>query len=52
MPKLYWKGHPIYMIGDEYINGYVKILFYSDESPITGTGCVWADMNDVIVEEK
>ena len=51
MPKLYWRGHPVYEIGD-YCGGWVKIAFYDAASPITGTGACWAQMEDITIEEE
>ena len=49
--KAYWKGHPIYDIGD-YCNGWALIAFEANwyESPLTGTGACWVDMNDIVLE--
>ena len=53
MPKAYWNGHEVYQIG-ETCGGWVKISFYMTdyESPLTGTGCCWADMDDIIIREE
>ena len=50
MLKAYWRGHPIYYIGD-IVGDWVKICFYDNASPITGTGACWASMDDITVED-
>ena len=50
MLKAYWRGHPIYYIGD-IVGDWVKICFYDDASPLTGTGACWASMDDITVED-
>jgi len=53
MPKAYWKGYQVFQIG-EICGGWVKISFYCNyyESPLTGTGCCWALLDDITVEEE
>ena len=51
MAKAYWRGREVFQIG-EIVAGWVKISFYMNyyESPLTGTGCCWVPMDDIVVE--
>lgn len=51
MPKAYWRGHPVFQI-ERYENGWAKISFYDETSPITGTGCCYVREDDIVIEEE
>ena len=49
MAKAFWKGKEIFEI--DYHSGWCEIVFWDDNSPITGTGRYRVLMEDIEIRE-